>query len=55
MFSEDILVKIYSHKSVKDIPINYLSTVTHTVEEILEDMGYDFQFQQTWRNDSNSN
>lgn len=47
MFSDEMLTKIYSKTETENIPVGYLTTVTHVIEDVLEEMGYDFQFQQT--------
>lgn len=42
MFSDEFLSKIYSNPDLVDIPIIYLILVTHAIEKILEENGYDF-------------
>lgn len=45
MFSDEMLSKIYSAKEVQEIPISYLITTINVIQRVLEEYGYDFQFQ----------
>lgn len=54
MFNEEIVRKIYGNAETEDIPVGYLAKVTHIIEDVLEEMGYDFEFQQS-RNASTGN
>ena len=46
MFSKQILEKVFADEEVQRVPVTYMCLMVHTVERVLEEMGYDFQFQQ---------
>ncbi len=38
MFSDEVLVEIFNHERVRDVPLLYQTIMVHAIEEVLDDV-----------------